>query len=145
MYVITVNKKSSFHTVITIIYHKVCSYDAIVSQDLQSSWRQINLYHKVCSYDVIVSAIIHYIDNRTTIVFEVLYSRDNPKIGYSISANHIEPIQTFSILNKIEDIVKANADDNIKAILENKGLDMLYEKDLPLLKILGYARKYIKR
>jgi len=38
MYVITVNKKSSFHTVITIIYHKVCSYD------------------------VIVSAIIHYID-----------------------------------------------------------------------------------
>jgi hypothetical protein len=42
MYVITVNKKSSFHTVITIIYHKVCSYD------------------------VIVSAIIHYIDNRTT-------------------------------------------------------------------------------
>lgn len=122
MYVITVNKKSSFHTVITIIYHKVCSYD------------------------VIVSAVIHYIDNRTTtIVFEVLYSRDNPKIGYSISANHIEPIQTFSILNKIEDIVKANADDNIKAILENKGLDMLYEKDLPLLKILGYARKYIKR
>ena len=121
MYVITVNKKSSFHTVITIIYHKVCSYD------------------------VIVSARIHYIDNRTTIVFEVLYSRDNPKIGYSISANHIEPIQTFSILNKIEDIVKANADDNIKAILENKGLDMLYEKDLPLLKILGYARKYIKR
>jgi len=28
MYVITVNKKSSFHTVITIIYHKVCSYYA---------------------------------------------------------------------------------------------------------------------
>lgn len=121
MYVITVNKKSSFHTVITIIYHKVCSYD------------------------VIVSAIIHYIDNRTTIVFEVLYSKDSPKISYSISANHIEPILSFSILNKIEDIVKANTDDNIKAILENKGLDMINEKDLSLLKSLGYARKYVRR
>jgi len=41
MYVITVNKKSSFHTTISIIYYKVRSYD------------------------VVISAIIHCIDNHT--------------------------------------------------------------------------------